>query len=64
MTHFADLGEDLKNQLDCLLVQLSVETPIRPLKGFLLNFSTILSLFGLMTTYTVVLLQFKIDENK
>jgi hypothetical protein len=34
----------------------------RPLKGFRLDFTTVLGIFGLMTTYTIVLLQFKIDE--
>ena len=37
-------------------------TPIRPLHGFKLEFSTILGSFGLITTYAIVLLQFKIGE--
>lgn len=64
MTHFNALNDDLNNQVGHLLDQLSLENPIRPLKGFYLNFSTILGLFGLITTYTIVMLQFKIEENK
>jgi hypothetical protein len=42
---------------------LQKDPPIRPLKGFTLNLPTILGLLGLTTTY-IVLLQFKIEENK
>ena len=62
MSHFDNLDGKIKCKTDFLLNQLSVESPIRPLKGFKLDFSTILGLFGLMTTYSIVLIQFKIEE--
>ena len=64
MSNYCILDENTKYQLDCLVDQLGIESPIRPLKGFRLDFSTILASLGLMTTYTIVLLQFKIDEKK
>ena len=63
MSNFGKLDDKMRYQLDCLAEQLSVESPIRPMRGFKLDFSTVLGLFGLLTTYTIVLLQFKIDEN-
>ena len=62
MSNFGKLDDHIRYQLDCLVEQLSTESPIRPMKGFKLDFSTVLGLFGLTTTYTIVLLQFKIDE--
>ena len=62
MSHFDTLDGKIKCKTDFLLNQLSVESPIRPLKGFKLDFSTILGIFGLMTTYSIVLIQFKIEE--
>ncbi len=62
MTFFTEIDDKTKYKLDCLVDQFGVESPIRPMKGFRLDFSTILASFGLMTTYTIVLLQFKIDE--
>ena len=37
---------------------------MKPLNGFALNFYTILVAIGLVATYAIVLLQFKIDEIK
>jgi hypothetical protein len=64
MTLFKEIDDQTKYKLDCLVDRLAVESPMRPLKGFRLDFSTILASLGLMTTYTIVLLQFKIDEKK
>ena len=62
VSNFSQLQEQEKFELECLQSQLSVETPMKPLNGFELNFNTILVAIGLMTTYTIVLLQFKLDE--
>jgi len=62
MSNYNYLSEYDRHQFECLTSQLSVETPMRPLNGFQLNFNSVLIGIGLMTTYTVVLLQFKIDE--
>ncbi len=40
----------------------SVSSPIRPLNGFDLTFSTSLTCNGLLITYIVILLQFKFAE--
>lgn len=64
MSNFESLTENEKYDFGCLLNQLSVETPMRPMNGFQLNFNTILAGLGLLMTYTIVLLQFKIDEKK
>jgi len=64
MTNISEIDENEKCQIDCLLDQMSVESPMQPIKGFMLNFSTILGIFGLITTYTIILLQFKMDEKK
>ena len=64
MTNISEFDEKEQCQIECLLDQMSVESPMRPIKGFMLNFSTILGIFGLITTYTIVLLQFKMDEKK
>ena len=63
MSNFGKLDDHVRYQLDSLEEQLGVESPIRPMKGFKLDFSTVLGLFGLMATYTIILLQFKISEN-
>jgi hypothetical protein len=63
MSNFEKFDENIKYQLDCLEHQLGADCPIRPMKGFRLDFSTILALFGLTTTYTIILLQFKMDES-
>ena len=63
MSNFAKFDENIKYQLDCLEHQLGADCPMRPMKGFRLDFSTILALFGLTTTYTIILLQFKMDES-
>jgi hypothetical protein len=62
MSYFDKFDEKFKYQLDCLENQLGAECPIRPMKAFRLDFSTILALFGLTTTYTIILLQFKMGE--
>jgi len=62
MSNYNSLTENERHEFECLQAQLSVETPMRPLNGFQLNFNSVLIGIGLMTTYTVVLLQFKIDE--
>ena len=62
MSNISDLSETSRYQLDCLIDQFSVDSPIRPLKGFTLNFSCLLGLLGLTTTYTLVVLQFKMAE--
>jgi hypothetical protein len=64
MSNFSNIDEKSKYQLECLEYQLGVESPIRPLNGFRLDFNTILAAVGLMTTYTIVMLQFKMDEKK
>ena len=64
MTNLEVLDDTEKCRIECLLDQLGLESPIRPMKGFRLDFSTILGLFGLMTTYTIVLLQFKMDDSQ
>jgi hypothetical protein len=64
MSNFSNIDERSKYQLECLEYQLSIISPIRPLNGFSLDFNTVLAAVGLMTTYTIVLLQFKMDENK
>jgi hypothetical protein len=64
MTNFKEIDDHVKYQLDCLAEYLGTESPFRPMQGFRLDFSTILGFLGLMTTYTIVLLQFKIEENK
>jgi hypothetical protein len=40
------------------------DAPLCPLKGFALNFSMVLGLLGLVATYAIILLQFKMEENK
>ncbi len=64
MSNFSNIDEKSKYQLECLEYQLGIISPIRPLNGFSLDFNTVLAAVGLMTTYTIVLLQFKMDENK
>ena len=64
MSNFGILKETEKYDLTCLENQLSNEheSPIRPIAGFRLDFTTVLGSLGLMTTYTIVLLQFKLGE--
>jgi hypothetical protein len=64
VSNFARLRDNAKYNLDCLENQLSIESPIRPIAGFRLDFTTILGSLGLMTAYTIVLLQFKLEEKK
>ena len=63
MSHNNDLNETEKSDWTCLESQIGIEYPIKPLKGFSLNFASVLATLGLTLTYTVVLLQFKIEEN-
>jgi len=63
MSNFGGLRESVKYSLNCLENQMSNESPIRPIAGYRLDFTTILGSLGLMTTYTIVLLQFKLEEN-
>jgi hypothetical protein len=63
MSNLGKFDENIKYQLDCLKEQLGAGCPIRPMKGFSLDFSTILALFGLTTTYTIILLQFRMGES-
>ena len=63
ISQYYNLSDSAKYELTCLETQIGVEYPIRPLKGFSLNFSSVLASLGLTLTYTVVLLQFKIQEN-
>ncbi len=62
MSNFEVLTESMKYDLACLENQLCNESPIRPIAGFRLDFTTVLASLGLMTTYTIVLLQFKLGE--
>jgi len=64
MSNYSSLTENEMHEFECLLAQMNNETPMRPLNGFQLNFNTVLAGLGLMTTYTIVMLQFKIDENQ
>ena len=64
ISNFSGLQEHEKFELECVQDQLSVETAMKPLNSFALNFNTILVAIGLVATYTIVLLQFKIDEIK
>ena len=64
MTNYEEINDKVRYQLDILADQLGTESPFQPMKGFKLDFTTILGFLGLMTTYTIVLLQFKIEENK
>ena len=57
------LSQGSLTALDNLLDQLSEGSPISPLSAFSLDNSTIASGFGLMLTYTIVLLQFKTGED-
>ena len=59
---YTSLSDKSKFEISCLVSKLGNVTPLRPMKGFQLKFSTMLGAVGLMTTYTIVLLQFKVDE--
>ncbi len=61
MSNFGGLRESVKYQLECLENQLSNESPIRPIAGFRLDFTTMLGSLGVMATFTIVLLQYKLD---
>jgi hypothetical protein len=63
MSNFGELRENIKYKLDCLENQLSNESPIRPIAGFRLDFTTILGSLGVISTFTIVLLQYKLDGN-
>ena len=64
ISNFSGLQKHEKFELECVQDQVSVETAMKPLNGFALNFNTIMVAIGLVATYTIVLLQFKIDEIK
>jgi len=64
MSNYKHITDDEKHSFEYLLAKLNVETPMRPLNAFQLNFNSIMIGVGLMTTYTIVLLQFRLDENK
>jgi len=61
MSNFGGLRESVKYSLNCLETQLSNESPIRPIAGFRLDFTTMLGSLGIMATFTIVLLQYKLD---
>lgn len=63
MTFYRRMSEEDRFSLSCLIDQMSrPEGPIYPLCGFTLGFSTTLSLIGLLITYTVILMQFKLSS--
>lgn len=63
VTHVEDLDENECNILHLLINQYDDASPIRPKDTIDLNYNTELTAAGLMLTYMVVLLQFKIGEN-
>ena len=56
------LSHQSKSAVDILLHQLDIFDPYRPMDAFELNTSMALSAFGLISTYTIILLQFKGSE--
>lgn len=59
---FQSTDETTKCKLDILIEKMSDCSPIRPYKGFVLNRAMLVSGFGLIVTYTIVLWQFKFSE--
>ncbi len=62
IANFEGTDKTMKQRIATLVKMLGQGMPIRPLHGFKLEFSTILGSFGLVTTYTIVMLQFRIHE--
>ena len=61
MSNFGGLRESVKYNLACLENQMSNESPIRPIAGFRLDFTTMLGSLGVLTAFTIVLLQYKLE---
>ncbi len=56
------LQGDLKDRLHLLTVHFSNSSPIRPLDIFSMNYASTASVAGLMFTYLIVLMQFRVGE--
>ncbi len=62
VTHAESLSKSSMRQLDVLIDQFSRPAPIRPKNVFDLNLASGASVSGLMLTYLIVMLQFKLSE--
>ena len=60
--HFRHLDSEDCVRMEYLLEQFSAPCPIRPDDMFDMNLATMISLAGLLLTYVIVFLQFKIGE--
>ncbi len=58
----SSLDEEERARLDVLVERFSTEAPIQPMHVFNVNFATGASLSGLVLTYIIVLLQFKVGD--
>ena len=61
--HFRHLDPEDNVKLDHLMAEFSVPYPIRPADMFDMNLATMISLAGLLLTYVIVFLQFKVGED-
>ena len=60
--HFLTLSDPNLIDLDLLIDRLSRRGPISPMDYFEVNNSCFLSMAGTITTYLIVLMQFKVSE--
>ena len=63
-TRYTYEDEGMKYELDSLEDQLSNETPLKPCDVYVLNRETMNAGLGLLLTYTIVLIQFRIADSK
>ena len=60
--HFRHLDSEDRVRMEYLMEEFSAPCPIRPADMFDMNLATMISLAGLLLTYVIVFLQFKIGE--
>ncbi len=53
---------DMSEEMDLMEARMGVEHPIRPCQVFNLDYQTLASSYGLLVTYSIVLIQAKTGE--